>query len=83
MAASDLTQEMKRHVFIALVAKHSNSEIASILNVTRSFMFKLRRVLSLNMKGHRVNATISSEALDKLIKPEIEGMAHRRPYIFQ
>ena len=41
-----MTQEMKRHaVVVAIVAHHGDSEIASFLNVARSFVFKVRREL--------------------------------------
>ena len=41
-----LTQEMKRHaVLVAISAQHSDSEIASFLNVARSFVFKVRHEL--------------------------------------
>lgn len=46
MEASNLTQEMKRHaVVIALAANRSDSEIASFLKVTRSFVLKVRNEL--------------------------------------
>lgn len=46
MAVPRITQEVKRHaVTFSLVAGRSDSEIVIFLNLPRSFVFKLRRVL--------------------------------------
>ena len=43
MDSLNLTQKMKRHaVLVAISAQHSDSGIASFLNVARSFVFKVR-----------------------------------------
>jgi DDE superfamily endonuclease len=43
MSGSNITQQMKRHaVLVALSANHNDSEIATFLNVSRSFVCKIR-----------------------------------------
>ena len=49
MEDNKLTQEMKRHaVIVAIHAKHSDLEISQVLNVARSFVYKVRGELDVS-----------------------------------
>ena len=52
MADNQITKQMKRHVVIvALRADHGNLKYGGFLNVTRSFVFKIRNQLQNNTEN--------------------------------
>ena len=87
MADNKLTHEMKRHaVIVAIMAQHTDLQIAQFLKVARSFVYKVRK--ELEVSDGKISAVAkrkkSQERSDSIRTPEfiqhVQNIVDERPH---